>query len=321
MNSPLVRSARRISLAILLTVLVAPAVGGTLDPNGNPRYGGQEDAKYGSAISDDGKYKVSLGPNPAIFMPQGSCAWLLPALNKQGFTADNGWNITYKTLEGKFTLDTYSAWADKQVTIKLGDAQYPPKGKEAAKGQGGAAFDFTYTPAGKDPVWNKEVATTNIKWIQVIDTNRPNARATKYGTKIADGSTVYLDNARGENVDPYYGHLSNYAFGDGLGFMDEPGRILANFVGGDWEAQVFLSTESTRVVDGKTVHDLTIYDGLWWGFNVTAVQNPEPSTIVLCGSGLVMMIGYRIRRRQKGNGESPPEDPESAVGVVHPPGG
>src|SRR5262249_18684234 len=191
----LVRCLRRLCAAVLLTVLVAPALGGTLDPNGNPRYGGKEDPMFGSAYSADGLYKVSLGPNPALYMPMGSCAWLVPALNKLNFNEKNGWNISYKTLEGSLKITDYVAWADKDPDLKLGDKEF--KGGDA-KGDGGAGFVLNYNPKGKDPVPNgeKDASKANIKWIQVIDTNKPNDRANKYGEKLADSSIAYLDNQR-----------------------------------------------------------------------------------------------------------------------------
>ena len=66
----------------------------------------------------------------------------------QKYDAKNNWNITYKALEGKFTLVDYVAWADNEPTVSLGKAS---AGGGKAEGRGGAGFDFTYTNKGKDP--------------------------------------------------------------------------------------------------------------------------------------------------------------------------
>ena len=54
---------------------------------------------------------------------------------------------------------------------------------------------------------------------------------------------------------------------------------------------MFVSTETDQVVDGKTIHNLTIYDGAWWGFQTAALPEPGQWAQGLCGSVVVILVG------------------------------
>jgi hypothetical protein len=67
-------------------------------------------------------------------------------------------------------------------------------------------------------------------------------------------------------------------------------------IGEDWEAQVFLSTESDTVANGITTHNVTIYDGVWWGFDIV----PEPASFTLLAMGVSLSFCYDATCRTLG---------------------
>jgi hypothetical protein len=254
---------------------------------------------------------VRLNPNPAVFMPEGSCPWLLPALNNANQpynNANNVWSYSYGTLAGDFQLNTYSAWVNNAPAITFGN---PPNthsfAAQAAPGAGAAAFAITYKPQGEDP------PASIVRWMQVIATTDPSARGVTYGVNAGGGLTAYMDNARyanGSGSDPYYGwltatdpnDLSTSDAANGQGFMDEPtypglGYLNANrnLLPFDWEAQVFLTTETDSTADGVTTHNVIIWDGVWWGYTIV----PEPGALsLLVLGGMVFLARGRLARRR-----------------------
>jgi hypothetical protein len=280
----------RASAILVSGSLVSPALAASLNPN--PANGNPASASFGG-------YTVTLTPNPASFRPQGSCPWLLPALNSTNQpynNANNIWNYTTATLQGSFTLSTYAAWASNAPALTLGANTFPaftdPTG-------GGAAFLLNYNPVGTDP-------TNNLNWMQVIHNNQPSPRGVSYGTNIGGGYTVYMDNAAngaGVGVDPYYGWLTGFQTAprsgptNSLGFLDETDFTLSAFVGIDWEAQAFLSTESDVTNGAVVTHNVTVYDGVWWGFSISAV--PEPAALAVACTGGALLLVYRWKTRRK----------------------
>jgi hypothetical protein len=65
-------------------------------------------------------------------------------------------------------------------------------------------------------------------------------------------------------------------------------------VGLDWESQAFLSTDSDTVNGAVTTHNVTIYDGVWWGF--TMVPEPGSGTLFVAGAALVLLARRRLNR-------------------------
>ena len=66
--------------------------------------------------------------------------------------------------------------------------------------------------------------------------------------------------------------------------------------------QVVLSSDTTSVDRfGVTQNAVTLYGGLWWGFNYTASDTPvpEPSTLLLLTLGGVGLFVFRRVRRNK----------------------
>jgi hypothetical protein len=262
-------------------------------PNGNP-------TGAPSAWDPTTTLSVVLDPATAIFEPEAGCPWLLPALNvaAQPYNnANNVWNYTAATLQGTLTLNSYSAWVNNAPAITIGSgASAITAPAQAAAGYGGAAFGITYNPVGTDP-------TTGINWIQVIAATIPSGRGTTYGT-VSGPLPLYLDNATvaGPPVNPYYGFLSDFAYANNTGFLDEPSFQLGTGLGAqgqDWEAQAFLSTETdTYTTNGANVvenHNVTIYDGVWWGFDIV----PEPGSVTLCVVGAGTGLALLARRRWK----------------------
>jgi hypothetical protein len=244
--------------------------------------------------------RVVLMPNPALYRSTDlGCPWLLPAAEtaNQPYNKDK-WNFSYAAkFNGTFTLETYEAnivgvlgWADFKITYKPGDGD----------------------PSGLD-----------VRWMQVIDTNMPTKRGSKYGVTNKDnsaipaGTTAYLDNEGPKDgnpkpdtgyvpVDPYYGWLSvpkgnagmitDSTMATATSFADFP--IQPFKVGYTWEAQVFLAKQTDEVIDGATIHNVKIYGGVWWGFQDLAPA-PEPSTWVL--ATIALGIGVLFRRQRSRN--------------------
>jgi hypothetical protein len=276
-------------LALWLVPLIPSTVqAGGLLPNGNPVSQNNSNAHPSYAISSN-SFQVQLGPNPASFRPQGNCSWLLPALAVQGFakvdpqsptgySGANGWTIAFATLKGSLTLVDYEAWADQQPNISL-NGKSPSADK--LPGDGGAGFVLNYESAAAARA-NGDPDPASLKWIQVLHDNDPIDFEKDNGKNVGGGYYISLDDAPkggGKPADPYYGHLSDFAFANGSGFLDRVTRDLK--AGIDWQAQAFVATAT-----GK---NLTIYDGVWWGFQTAAV--PEPSTLVQgLGASVVLTL-------------------------------
>jgi hypothetical protein len=92
---------------------------------------------------------------------------------------------------------------------------------------------------------------------------------------------------------PYYGNLSAFAYANGVGILDGPARPLdAATLGLDWEAQAFLTTESDTVNGVVTTHNVTVYDGVWWGF--TEVPEPGSGTLFAVSAALALLARRRL---------------------------
>ena len=284
------------AVALAGMLVAGSARAGLNIPNGNPT-----GAPY--AWDPTTQYSIQLKPNPASFRAQGNCPWLLPALQvvaQPYINANNVWNYSFTPLQGSLTLNSYSAWVNNDPAITIGSgASAITAPASAAAGYGGANFGISYNPTGTDP-------TNGIHWVQVIDLNQPDntpgtpPRGTRYGVSTGGGFTAYMDNSGNATTgtsanNPYYGNLSGFAYANGVGILDAPARPLdAADVGLDWEAQAFLSTESDTVNGAVTTHNVTIYDGVWWGF--TMVPEPGSGTLFVAGAALVLLARRRLNR-------------------------
>jgi hypothetical protein len=286
-----------LAIISLAASLAAPSRAGVLTPNGDP-VGGP-----GSAMTADKFYTVSLTPNPALYVEQGNCPWLMPSLKAQGYTAANNWNITHAPapLLGGFNLDQYFAWADSFTSKKQG-----PFGPFSEKAPGsGAVFGLTYKPVTTNVPQGAMPDPTGagLHWIQVIRANDADATQKKFGADAGGGFTMFLDNGWKGNTLALDGSASPFYDGDYAnppvkgGFTanasvlyDDPSSKL--FSGLDVEFQSFIATEKDTKNDaGKTIHNVTIYDGVWWGFS--AVPEPGSLTLVALGAGIVVLVACR----------------------------
>jgi hypothetical protein len=273
-------------------------------PNGNPTPIPNGYTNYSATAN----LFVNATPNPAQFITQGNCPWLLPALSAQGFAqADNsnprgysganGWTINFASLQGSFTLNNYYPWADRQPPFSLNGLSVTDR--SGAK-TGGSIFGLTYSGAGTDPVG------TSAEWIQVIRANDASANEKRFGYDAGGGFTYFLDDFWGGNTianngtgNPTYdgGYTVNGTTNTSKGyvsnpttFMDNPASALTN--GLDVEFQVFLAKDDAA---SKT---LTIYDGVWWGF--TAIPEPGSWLVFVSGCGVAVVFGRRraVARRR-----------------------
>ncbi len=305
------RSAARptviLAVAFWLSGVGTPAHAGSLNPNPattTPIPAGSTNISAGNP-----KYVVTATPNPAVFIPQGNCPWLLPALsaegfakadpmNPRGYTGANGWTINFVELSqtGSFTRQVYYPWADSVPAYSLNGLNSAARNNP---GNGGDRFSLTYTAGAGDPTG------ANAEWIQVIKANDATATEKMYGFNAGGGYTYFVDdfyagNAPSKNgtMNPTYdggytitgsgantvytpkGYLANPT-----AFIDTPNSPLTN--GLDDEFQVFLATDNT------TTKTLTIYDGVWWGYQAASV--PEPSTWILLVSGCGIVAFARRR--------------------------
>jgi hypothetical protein len=290
-------SCRKLALAIVIAGSVSSvAMAGSLTPN---PANGTSPATFGTNV-------VNLIPNPANYRSQTlGCPWLLPAaqLASEPYNTDpdNPWNFSYSpTFNGTFNMTQYAA------TVSATN--------------GGANFQITYTPgAAPDPTGNK------VRWMQVIDINSvgwnfinndvgfandtgfPQAGFSVLGTGlngVPAGDHAFMDNAGfgpGNGVaptDPWYGWLTSNGTdittstaADSAGFLDTPS--LPFVPGMVVEFQTFLASDSVVPNDdGGDDNNVSIYGGVWWGFQ----DVPEPSSFALLAIG---GIGLLRRRRSR----------------------
>lgn len=256
--------------------------------------------------------RSTLDPDPVIEMHAGECPWLLPALAKLGMDADgtdnapgggDDWTITFNSnlTEDSLSVDLYKAYVDTAPGYSCGaGANKFTLAARTIHHTGGAAICLTYQPHEGDP--------TDIHWIQVVRTNFLPPPAVIPAGDI-DSTTfapfhVFID-------DGLAGQAPGAPFYDTIGaankgaFADRPRDALMPGIE-DFDFQVFVAT-------GDLPHNtLTIYDGAWWGFQLTV---PGASTFGLLIVGLLGLVGHgrvtgaKRRRARAFRGGSPRPDP------------
>jgi hypothetical protein len=188
-----------------------------------------------------------------------------------GDTKFNGWKFDYgfSSLSGTLYVDSYKA---------------------AYKGNhhGGGEINLRYKKGTNDPA--------NLRWIQLITTTNP----------LNGAKSPYIDPYPNDGTDkaPFYYHTgeiadhtggsTNYGFGKDydLHFYDFSSRIHplpVPFSPITWLAELYL----VEVENGKKV---TFHDGIQWGWEMH--PTPEPSSILLVGTGLIGYLGFMYRRKK-----------------------
>lgn len=246
-----------------------------LTPNGNPTGPDYADSPAGWF----GTYRVHLDPIAAAY-PMAGDLGVISALIAGGFTAENGWTVSYFDLEGTFTLGTYVAWTETRPQFTQGIFVM---GGTPSPGSGGAAIGLNYTRGGNDPL------TPSLHWLQAIGTNWPAGSG-----GIQESFTWYIDNA-GRANDPFYDTIPMVG-ANSTDFADIPGRSYDSST--VWYAKTHIATGDLAA---KVLNISEQY--VYWGFTdpqVTPV--PEPCGLVLsCIAGLVLSGYYRLRRPTRGD--------------------
>ena len=261
---------RATTIVLVCGLFAATAEAGVLlKPNGDFPGGGEFATARG----------VRVRAFQATYVNCGDPAGLMSALQAQNFNWTTGANLT-----GDFRLDQNTAWAENEPAQNFYGYNFPAANRP---GVGGCAFAVGYVPGRGDPL------PANARWLQVIRTNDPLGWGVNHGVGLLNdvGYTWYIDNGWAGQPsppnDPFYGADDNvnrtgYA-ANGQGLIDSPSRGLRGGIW--WEAWAFISTRDAR-------GNLTIYDGVHWGFEMTAV--PTPGTLALMAMGGI--VAARRRR-------------------------
>jgi hypothetical protein len=184
---------------------------------------------------------------------------------------------------------------------------------------GGAVMNLSYTPTAANgaPVIN------NLHWIQALG----GPGQTLYGAAVPSnfdtGSVAYGPQSK---TTPFYdydvvtgkptgaaGTLAN----NGGWFLDRPqvpefqrppGAEYENNPVVSVQFQVVLAGDKITPADpmvpgSKIQNDVTLYGGYWWGFTYTAIDTPEPASLViwLCLGGMSLLVYRRTRRGKSAN--------------------
>ncbi|MFN0051771.1 MAG: hypothetical protein ACKV0T_06250 [Planctomycetales bacterium] len=265
----------------------------------------------GSATKDKSKtdedffcrWTSTLNPEPAIlYVGQDAKlnSAIIGAIDQAGFNATNGWTVTYKNLNGLFTLSEYYAWVTQQPQITAGGI--PSKGHD--HGQiGGAAFVLGFDRGVGDPM------PQDTHWMQVVQTNAPGER----GFNSGGGFVSQVDNQK-STTDPTFD--GNGGAANAYVFIDVPHDFCP--FGCDYHASWrFVTFIVTRDVNNKS---LEIYrKGVEWGYDFSCQPKeiagvPEPCMLVM----LSILIGiFCVGRRAPEADCDSLNRPERERGQVH----
>jgi hypothetical protein len=247
------------------------------------------------------------------------CPWIV-----NGVTAYPGSNFVFAGFgvasgfkdvsASDFTISDYTPWVvnNNATTNNITD----PAGVNRNRGvtnqdAGGADIVISYTPKNKnDP--------TDINFVQAFIQNTNNAGFTKGKIDSGPGSPYYNSGAvsgtgttgrtgtiplvttsttpawlvdipyRCESFSPTGNPFGNGAKSDCSGGVDDSLLSQVQYF------QTFL--EANEQIDGKTYQ--VLFGGVQWGYSYSNVDVPEPSVVLLTGSGLLGLGILRRRRRR-----------------------
>jgi len=200
---------------------------------------------------------VMLNPDPVTYLAGATAA--MQAALKADFAL---WNFTYAAgLGGTLNINQYKATT-------------------TADDNGGGLLEVTYTRAANDPT------IANLHWIQMVVTNRP----------LGGGPTTgYIDPRPNDDTLPFYWTLAEdanaadgnktattYHFFDNSSrnAMTDPDLIT-------WRGELMLASW-----DGNDPGNVTVYDGIRWGWDLTDTV-PEQSALILCLTGCLVIALWR----------------------------
>ena len=244
----------------------------------------------------------------SIASPPGQCSWINAGLdafitaNPLDGSGPSGsaWSYTWAgvaaeaKVEAGLSITDYFPFVVTQPSVTTAKPTGGVRPEGPTNELGGAVFNLKYTPKDDAP------AIANLHWIQAYT-------GSLYGTAfgpILDNDPAHPYSAQAADS-PFYDsqYFAGTLAGGGGYFIDRP-YVFEN----EYESnpvvsaqfQVILADDTTTVVDGVTKHALTLYGGYWWGYTYTAVETPEPSTIVLASlGGVTLLLGRRLGARKR----------------------
>jgi hypothetical protein len=268
------RASRVVSLPNLLLVfgicfLPGVALADTGAPSVGPTVGG-DDNNYAKLTPYDAGAAANL--MKARFITY--CSWINREMNN--FVATHptysfSWaaaNDPVNTrLSGDLNVTTYNAWAATSPGVVGGDGvtrNFGIVNKEA----GGANIVFTYTPKAGDP--------TNVRFIQAYNESLTGSAYQTYLDIPAGKATPFYDAYAYSGTAANGGRLANnVSWFQDRPYDTEPGLMPrvptaegANEIdtNSDVQFQVAMVVDNGPAAGGVT-DALTLYGGLWWGYN------------------------------------------------------
>ena len=222
---------------------------------------------------------VTLTPSP--FITVYSCPWVDNGLKNAGFTSNNNWKFSYDTsgkaaaIAADLSVDKYYAWAVDSPDVTAPDGTVynrNVKGEDA----GGNVFQVSYKPKAGDP--------TNIHFVQAYHQSLNGGAYTDTLDNLG-ASTPWYDTKGASGI----GTLAN----SGSWMLDIPfdrENEIEDYHT-DVQFQAFIATDN--LVNG--VHNVTLYAGIWWGYQYSTSDVPTPGSLALLSSAGLLAVRRKHR--------------------------